>query len=83
LKKQGENEMKKWLLASALSAAAFLAGPATAQYAALPVQGEPPGPVKIPDAPQLPFHFGQRPVAPLSARWRRLAKNSAMSRPSP
>jgi hypothetical protein len=70
--------MKKWLLASALSAAAFLAGPATAQYAALPVQGEPPGPVKIPDAPQLPYHFGERPVAPLGEKFGNVAAITIM-----
>src|SRR6201994_2989792 len=52
--------MKKLVLASLL-----LCGAAFAQtYNAGPVQPEPPGPVKIPDAPQLPYHFGARPVAP-------------------
>ena len=66
------------LLASALSVAAFLAGPATAQFAALPVQPEPPGPVKIPDAPQLPYHFGARPVAPLGEKFGNVAAITLM-----
>ena len=52
-------------LAGLMIGAMMLAPAALAQpYNAGPVQGEPPGPVKIPDAPQLPYHFGERPVAP-------------------
>ncbi|HKB95517.1 MAG TPA: hypothetical protein VKB94_01635 [Rhizomicrobium sp.] len=52
-------------LAALMIGAMMLAPAAWAQsYNAGPVQGEPPGPVKIPDAPQLPYHFGERPVAP-------------------
>lgn len=51
--------MKKLLLTAAM----LLAMPALAQTP-FPTQPEPPGPVKIPDAPQLPYHFGARPVAP-------------------
>src|SRR5580698_9232771 len=59
-------------------AAVFLAGPAGAQYAALPVQSEPPGPVHIPDAPQLPYHFGARPVAPLGEKFGNVAAVTLM-----
>jgi streptogramin lyase len=54
--------MKKlgWLLASVLMLSPALAQ----QYNAGPVQPEPKGPVQIPDAPQLPYHFGARPVPP-------------------
>ena len=51
-------DMKTLLLTAAL----LMAAPALAQT--FPTQPEPPGPVKIPDAPQLPYHFGARPVAP-------------------
>src|ERR1700757_4263379 len=70
--------MKKWLLASALSAAAFLAGPATAPFAALAVQPQTPRPGKIPDAPQLPYHFGERPVAPLGEKFGNVAAITLM-----
>ena len=52
-----------------------VATPALAQTA--PDRGKaqpaPPGPLKIPDAPQLPYHFGQRPVAPLGEKFGNVA----------
>jgi len=47
-------------------------------YNAGPVQGEPPGPVKIPDAPQLPYHFGERPVAPNGEKFGNVAAITLM-----
>jgi len=41
-----------------LLAASLLFSTAAVAQAFLPQQPEPPGPVKIPDAPQLPYHFG-------------------------
>jgi len=41
-----------------LLAASLLLSTATLAQTFLPQQPEPPGPVKIPDAPQLPYHFG-------------------------
>src|SRR3954464_4037914 len=44
-------------LAKLLAASLLLSTAASAQTF-LPQQPEPPGPVQIPDAPQLPYHFG-------------------------
>src|SRR5258708_16946559 len=41
-----------------LLAASLLFSTAASAQAFLPQQPEPPGPVHIPDAPQLPYHFG-------------------------
>ena len=43
-----------------------------------PVQGEPPGPVVIPNAPQLPYHFGARPVAPNGEKFGNVAAITLM-----
>ncbi|MCP5411339.1 MAG: hypothetical protein H6924_04285 [Alphaproteobacteria bacterium] len=68
------------LPAIALVAAGLMAAPAIAQkYNALPVQSEPPGPVHIPDAPQLPYHFGKRPVAPLGEQFGNVAAIAVMA----
>jgi len=65
--------------AAGLMAAALMAAPAIAQqFNALPVQPEPPGPVQIPDAPQLPYHFGKRPVAPLGEQFGNVAAIALM-----
>ena len=42
---------------AALFAASMLLATAVSAQTFLPQQPEPPGPVKIPDAPQLPYHF--------------------------
>jgi DNA-binding beta-propeller fold protein YncE len=52
--------MKAWILVVTLLAAT----PACAQSFSAQ-QRDPAGPIHIPDAPQLPYHFGPRPVAPL------------------
>ena len=41
-----------------LFAASLLFSTAVSAQTFLPQQPEPPGPVQIPDAPQLPYHFG-------------------------
>src|SRR5258705_10510506 len=45
-----------------LLAASLLLSTAASAQAFLPQQPEPPGPVQIPDAPQLPYHFGTQLV---------------------
>jgi len=50
-------------IAEFLAAAMLLSTAASAQTF-IKQQPEPPGPVPVPDAPQLPYHFGKRPVAP-------------------
>ena len=41
-------------------------------------QPAPPGPVQIPDAPQLPYHFGARPVAPNGEKFGNVAAVALM-----
>ncbi len=41
-------------------------------------QGEPPGPVQIPDAPKLPYHYGTRPVAPNGEKFGNVAAVALM-----
>jgi sugar lactone lactonase YvrE len=41
-------------------------------------QGEPRGPVQIPDAPQLPYHYGARPVAPNGEKFGNVAAVALM-----
>jgi sugar lactone lactonase YvrE len=66
-------------LATLLAGMMMLAPASFAQtYNAGPVQGEPPGPVKIPDAPQLPYHFGARPVAPNGEKFGNVAAIALM-----
>ena len=57
-----------------LLAVSLLLSTAAVAQTFLPQQPEPPGPVKIPDAPQLPYHFDTNSQGSM-------ASNSAMSRP--
>jgi sugar lactone lactonase YvrE len=65
------------LLAAILVAPVLTGGSAVASDY-LPPQPYPPGPVHIPDAPKLAYHFAKRPVAPLGQQFGNVAAVALM-----
>ncbi|HEX4271620.1 MAG TPA: hypothetical protein VHZ32_09540, partial [Rhizomicrobium sp.] len=66
------------VLAGGLAAAALAQAPDAPLLTGSMTQGEPPGPVQIPDAPKMPYHYGARPVAPNGEKFGNVAAVALM-----